>query len=181
MNELEIAAYLDRRLTSVERERVESHLADCAECREEMIESHKLLRRARRPRVLFLIGVAAAAAVVTLLIGPGLLRQSSMTADSLVRDDGAPSAIVAHGPIGEVPVASLRFVWAAVPGAATYRLTVAQVDGKPVWTGSGSDTAVPLPDSVSLTPGGRYVWVADALLGDGSSRSTGLREFLVVR
>jgi hypothetical protein len=181
MNEFEIAAYLDRRLSGPERERAESHLAGCAECRDEVAQAHQLLRRARRPKVLFIAGIAAAAAVAVLVIGPGLLRQSSITADSLIRGGAQASPVVAYGPIGEVPMTSLRFVWAAEPGATTYRLTVAQVDGTPVWTRSGSDTAVTLPDSISLTAGNRYVWVADALLTSGGSRSTGLREFLPVR
>jgi len=181
MNELEIAAYLDRRLSGVERERVESHLAGCAECREELVETHKLLRRARRPRVLFIMGAAAAAAALTLLVGPGLLQRPTVTADSLLRHDDSPATLVAHGPLGEVRPGPLRFVWASEPRATTYRLTVAQADGQPVWTRSGSDTAVALPDSVSLTPGGRYLWVADALLDDGGSRSTGLREFVVAQ
>jgi hypothetical protein len=181
MNELEIAAYLDRRLSGAERERAESHLAGCPECRTEVIEADRLLRRMRRPRVFLIMGMAAAAAAVILLVGPGLLRHRAVTPDSLVRDGGQTPPIVAYGPIGEVASAPLRFVWAAEPGATTYRLTIAKADGNPVWSHSGGDTVVALPDSVVLTPGIRYLWVTDALLEGGSSRSTGLREFVVVR
>jgi hypothetical protein len=38
-----------------------------------------------------------------------------------------------------------------------------------------------LPASVTLRAGDRYFWVADAILEDGSSRSTGLREFIPIQ
>jgi hypothetical protein len=78
-------------------------------------------------------------------------------------------------------VTSLRFVWGAVPGVATYRLTVSGADGAPVWSGSLPDTALALPDSVTLLVDQRYFWVVDALLDDGATRSTGLHEFRPVR
>ena len=62
-------------------------------------------------------------------------------------------------------------------GAVTYRLTVTRGDGAAVWSYSGVDTVAALPDSIVLRPGQRYLWVADALLSDGTTRSTGLREF----
>jgi hypothetical protein len=71
----------------------------------------------------------------------------------------------------------VRFTWASVPSALTYRLSVTNADGAPVWTLSGVDTSALMPDSV-LAPGGRrYVWSVDALLSDGTERSSGLREF----
>jgi hypothetical protein len=72
----------------------------------------------------------------------------------------------------------LRFVWASAPNAISYRLTLTDANGSTIWTNSGLDTVVALPDSVLLTVGARYFWVADALVSDGQSRSTELREFV---
>ena len=173
MNELEMAAYVDRRLDPAGRERVEGHLAECASCRHEALEVRGLLRRAARPRRL-LIGASllAAAAALVLFVRP--------TPDP-VRDGGSSSVLTAYGPTGEAALVSLRFVWGAVPGAVTYRLTVSHADGAPVWSGSVPDTAMALPDSVTLRVDQRYFWVTDALLHDGSTRSTGLHEFRPVR
>lgn len=179
MNELEIAAYLDRRLAPADRERVESHLAGCPECRDELVETRKLLGKTGRPRTLLILGMTAAAAALALLVGPGILPRPAIHADSLIRDGVSGSIIVAHGPMGEVPTDRIRFVWAREARATSYRLTLARADGTPIWTRSGGDTAVALPDSLRLTAGTRYLWVADALLADGGSRSTGLREFVV--
>ena len=56
-------------------------------------------------------------------------------------------------------------------------MTVSGGNGIPVWSGSVADTMFVLPDSISLGVDQRYVWIVDALLADGSARSTGLHEF----
>lgn len=174
MRDVEMAAYLDRRLSGPERARVEAHLAECAECRLEAREVRGLLDRSTRPRRLLVgAGLLAAAAMLVLFIRP-------VDIDPL-RGGGSPSALTAYGPTGDAPLASLRFVWAAAPGATAYRLTISGGNGVPVWSGSVADTVFALPDSVALGPDQRYVWIADALLGDGSSRSTGLHDFRPVR
>jgi len=63
----------------------------------------------------------------------------------------------------------------------TYRFTVTGSDGVAVWFRSGTDTVITLPDSIVLRPGQTYLWVADALLADGATRSTGMREFVPAR
>lgn len=174
IGEFEMATYLDRRLGAADRDRVEGHLAGCAECRQEMIQVQGLLGRSGRPRRLLLgAGLLAAAAALILIVLPASVGP--------VRSGGAPSILTAYGPTGDVPLSSLRFVWGAAPGVATYRLTVSGVDGVPLWSGSVADTVMALPDSVRLQADQRYVWFADALLGDGSTRSTGLHEFRPVR
>lgn len=174
MNEFEMAAYVDRRLGPADRERVEGHLAECANCRHEVLEVRGMLRRAARPRRLIIgASLLAAAAALVLIVQPATRNP--------VRDGGASPVLTAYGPTGEAALASLRFVWGAVPGVATYRLTVTGADGAPVWSGSVADTAMALPDSIMLRVDQRYFWVADALLDDGSTRSTGLHEFRLVR
>jgi hypothetical protein len=118
------------------------------------------------------------AAIVFLIARPD---PASIDQRSLMRNDGAAPSLVAHGPIGAAHRVGLRFVWSAAPGAESYRLTVGRSDAQTVWSESGTDTVATLPDSVVLRPSERYYWVADALLSDGTTRSTGLREFGVSR
>ena len=180
MRDVELAAYLDRRLSGADRERAEAHLADCVECREELTQSYLLLRRVRRPRRLAIGGLAAAtAATLLLVLRPGIMPWGSPADDSPLRADGDGAAIVAYGPIGETPASPVHFVWGAQLKTTTYRLTVTRTDGTTVWSRSTADTSMVLPDSIALRAGERYYWVADALLDDGATRSTGLREFRV--
>jgi hypothetical protein len=93
---------------------------------------------------------------------------------------GAPSLpLTAYQPLGELRTADRRFVWGSLKNVLSYRLTITRRDGGIVWIHSGADTVVTLPDSVSLRRTEVYYWVADALLSDGGSRSTGLHEFAV--
>jgi anti-sigma factor RsiW len=179
MTEAEIAAYIDGTLSGPSRERAEAHLASCVECRYDLVESQKVLRGMRRPRKAVIVGTLAAAAVATFLIA----RPSAtpVEREPVVRSDGVAVLLRAYGPIGPTARAGLRFVWAEAPGAQSYRLTVSRENGVGVWSSSGTDTVATLPDSVTLNPSERYFWVSDALLSDGATRSTGLREFGVAR
>jgi hypothetical protein len=178
VTDIEIAAYLDRSLGAPQRDRVEDHLASCQDCREHLLETKALVERVRRPRKLLVGGaLAAAAALVVVIVRPNPVA----TDRAIMRNDGATVPVVAYGPIGTATRPGLRFVWSAIPGAESYRLTVSGEDLRTVWSSSGIDTLAALPDSVALRPNERYHWVADVLLSDGSTRSTGLREFTVVR
>jgi putative zinc finger protein len=178
VTDTEIAAYLDRTLGAIERDRVEDHLAACQDCRQHLLETKELLERVRRPRKLLVGGAMAAAAALVFII---VRSNPGATDRAVMRNDGIVVPMVAYGPMGTAPRAGLRFVWSAVPGAESYRLTVSGEDARTVWSSSGTDTLSALPDSVVLRPNERYHWVADALLSDGSTRSTGLREFDLAR
>jgi hypothetical protein len=180
VNELELAGYLDGGLIPSERDRIEAHLADCATCRRDVLESRVLLRRVRlRRRVM--VGGAAAAAAIILLAMPLMRGEPLLDRTDVTRADPAPSALVSYGPTGETRIGAVRFIWGGVRDAVTYRLSVTRSDGTSIFTLSGADTAVALPPSIALIPGERYFWTADALLSDGTTRTTGLREFAAVR
>lgn len=178
MNDLDLSAYIDDRLPAAQRDLVEAHLAECAACRENMLSSRRLIRASRRPRRnLIAVGALIAAGVVTFMILPALPDGASRGA-STMRDAGDTPALVAYGPSGETPPAKpLRASWAPAPGATLYRFTLATADGAPIWNASVTDTSLAIPDSVTLRNDTRYVWMVDALLGTGATRSTGLREF----
>lgn len=177
LSDARLAAFLDRGLTPAERASVEEHLSRCAACRAHVVASQELLSEVRRPWRSRVGGsLIAAAAVVLLAVGLTARGGSRVAPDPVVRG-GADARLIAYGPTGETSARALRFVWGATPGAVTYRLSVTRADGAAVWSHSGADTSVALPDSVVLARNRHYFWMADALLGDGSSRSTGVRRF----
>lgn len=181
MNDLQIAAYIDRGLSGAERDEIEAHLAECAECRRHVLDTDELMQRVRRPKRLVIGSALVAAAAVIIVAVPSLRRSDAAQENPLYRDAPGSSSLIAYGPTGESRVGSLRFVWSPAHGAMSYRLTVSRADGATVWTQSGRDTVAALPASVTLRAGDRYFWVSDALLADGGSRSTGLREFIPTR
>lgn len=179
LTDTEAAAYLDRGLPLAGRDRVEEHLASCPDCRAQLIAAKNILTHERGPRRSLLFGsaVVAAAAALIFLIRPATHEVEHLATAPLMRGSMETARLIAYGPMGETHAQALRFVWSAAPGAATYRVSVTRGDGAAVWSQGSTDTSVALPDSVALRTNQRYFWVADALLGDGSTRSTGLREF----
>jgi hypothetical protein len=175
LTNIEMARYLDRKLSSDERDRVEAHLASCANCRELTLGSQRVLRKVQRPRRLIAVGALAAAAAVLIVIGrlepetPDVARERAPVANT--------TSLIVYGPTGSTSIANLRFAWGAAENVESYRLSLTTADGAEVWSHSGLDTTAVPPSSVSLRPAGNYFWVVDAVLKDGTTRSTGLREF----
>jgi len=184
----EVAAYLDNTLSEAECARVKPHLADCDVCREEIVSVSKLLERAPRSRRRFiaLSTLAAAAALVVFLVRPSIDSESSGRGP--LRGGNAPSAteevsgFQAVAPIGRQTMsAGIVFVWhRALPGA-TYRFTLTDDRGGKIWVGSTNDTTLAIPNDASLLKNGSYHWYVDVLQPDGSSATTGITSFQVVR
>jgi hypothetical protein len=186
LRDIEIAAYLDRSLTALERDRIENHLAQCDDCRLHVVESQQLLAKSRRPRRVLVGGsllaaAAAAAAVVVLLAKPDLDLSGHSDTSRVTRGLNASTPLVVYSPVGSVKSSSPRFVWASAPGAISYRLTLTGGDASPVWSQTGVDTIAALPETVKLLPESRYLWIVDAIISDGTIRSTGSREFRLSR
>ena len=178
ITDLEIATYLDRRLPPEQLDRVEAHLAACPDCREELLATRGMVRRVQRPRKLAAAAALAATTAIVLLL-PVLVPRDVPAPQPQLRSRVQPSPLIAYGPLGETGTRLPTFVWAAVPGAASYRLTVTGEGGESVWSDNGADTLRTLPDSVVLHSGASYWWVADALIMNGTTRSTGLRGFRI--
>jgi hypothetical protein len=182
LTDIEIAAYVDRNLPTADLDRVEDHLAGCAECRGHVLETKQLLRRVRKPRrVIAGASVAAAAAILLVfLTWPGNGPEQLTAPAATLRDGGSESRLLAYGPSGETARAGLQFVWGSAPNAASYRITLSRSDGNTLWSASSSDTVAVPPAGVGLHSGEHYFWIVDAIIKDGSTRSTGMREFEVV-
>lgn len=180
MMDTQIASYLDRRLSDDERERFESHLAECAECRTAVVESEKLLQRVRPRRGMKTAMALAAAAVVLVAVRLEVIHpRNPPVVPSTRSTDTANGGLIVHGPIGEVSNRGLHFVWSPIAWALSYRLVVTDAGGRPVWSTTGPDTTIALPADVSLRAGERYFWIVDGLDSNGITHSTGVREFRV--
>ena len=178
----EISAYLDRTLTAMERERVEAHLADCAECRREAIEVSRVRSTVGR-RSRWLIGppIAAAAAIAFLV----LLRSGENPGTGPVfREGGAEPAstvvVVSPTDTDAIRPHTLTLTWRSAGAGVSYRVSVTDQTGDVAWSASTSDTTARLPATVRLRST-RYHWYVDALLPDGRSITSGVHSFQVRR
>lgn len=167
-----MSGFLDRDLSREERERVELHLASCADCRAELVEIRRLQLLPRRGRwALVLVPTAAAAAI---LLAVSLLRPSAPPSDTRAPDPEASLAIIAPRPSAEIPPGPITFVWQSAGPDASYTVTLQEADGRVAWTSSVEDTVAVLPDSVAIGAGRSWYWFVDAMLPDGHARSSGV-------
>lgn len=182
----EVAAYLDGKVDQEERRRITAHLSDCAECRTELIEVRRILRRRRGFRPLWVAApvAAAAAVVVFVLLGTGIIELNGPSEEPLRSGPTTeiPAALVPRAPAERALVDpdSVTFIWRPADGA-TYRITLTDETGDVVWTQTTEDTIAPLPENLSLGAGRIYFWYVDALLADGHSLATPVRQFEVRR
>jgi hypothetical protein len=182
----DVSAYLDRTLSEGDRERVEAHLADCNECRQEVVDLYRLIRShsPQRHVVRWVIAAGVAATLAITLALPRGPERGPLGNPTEQIERGAPaeesSRLSAWAPAGPSPVDrdSLTISWGAAQGSGVqYRVTLSDADGRVLWTASTSDTILRPPPSLTL-PGGRtYYWYTDALLPDGRSLTTGVQEF----
>lgn len=184
----ELAAYLDRTLDARLLARFDAHLADCADCRADVIDVRALLEartglpvesqlaRGRRA-----VTWLAAAGILTIAFLP-LLRGGVRSRDQspVVRaPSSAPSRIETIAPLDKQVLSSVvAFTWRSVEGASTYRLTVTDSSGAAVFNAMTSDTSVTPPADVEIRRGASYLWYVDGLTTDGRTLSSGIHSFL---
>lgn len=187
----EVTAYVDAAVRPEDRPRIEAHLADCDRCRDEVVavrgtmvaeaESRPGFWRRSSVRV---AGLAAAAVLAGfLLFGPEML-----TTEDGIRTRGQEAADVAGagllatvGPEDGARLApgSVRFAWRSAGTGAVYELTLTNEIGDIVADTATSDTTLVIPAGGALLEGGVFFWFVDALRDDGSSVSSGARQFEV--
>jgi len=192
----EIASLLDHSLTVADRGSIEAHLDACAGCRAEVLAVARLAEsygssagltaprspgRSVRRRWLFGLGGAIAAGLAALLWfrsgfpNPGSAHQPVRAPD--FGEGRARLGIVAPSPDSLSPRAGLRLLWRG-SSATLYRVIVLTQSGEPLWTADTPDTAIVLPDSVTLLPGHIYFWQVEGI-GNGITASTGAHRLRV--
>jgi anti-sigma factor RsiW len=180
----EIADYLNGRLSSELRSTLESHLAECRTCRQQVVSARRLLDtyRLRRP---FLWAAPALAAAVLALVLFAPRKPWDAPDEEVLRGrqpgtaDVTPQiGIVAPRDGDSVSVGAVRFVWRSQAGQPLYRVTVTEGAGA-VWSTSTTDTSAAVPDSVLLDRSRTYRWYVDAAGADGRSLTSGVQRFVV--
>ena len=176
----EVVGYLAGTLTSAEREWVEFHLADCADCTSEIVSARRL-HQANRAPVRRLAAVAAAAAAVAGigLLGPELVHPGPAGTLSVRGAEPRPAVTVVLPADRAVLRAAPNVTWRTVPGATAYRILVSRPDGDSVWATTTSDTTIRGPEDVSRAGPGLYYWYVDVLLDDARSAAGLVHEFRI--
>lgn len=174
LDSTEVAAYVDGRLDEAARTRVEAHLAECDECRREVVTVRRVVATARRRPGWPVWVTLAAAAALLLVVWPRAADRGGPGAP-VVRDADPATAGVAVVTPDSVATVPLTFAWHPVPTATTYRVALTNPSGELIWSGATSDTVLAIPDSVALAAGRSYYYYVDALLADGTSITSGVR------
>ena len=182
----EIAAYADGEVAAAEKDRIQTHLADCSVCRAEMTELTDLLHAHGRRRrwTVAASGAAAAAVAAVLLIGGPFSREvpeesrGIRSPEMAAKREAVPTIpATAPAPDATVEQTELVFTWRSLGEGTLYRLTVTDEGGDPRWHGEMYDTTSLLPSDVVLERGRVYLWYIDALLTDGQTATTGVQRF----
>jgi hypothetical protein len=180
----DMAAYIDRTLPGEDRRRVDSHLASCDECRTEAIASQNAVSTAptgsgSRIRSWSLIGGAVAAAALIIVAGTTITR--TRNGRNLERDTNvAAAAVVIASPSDGRSLGPERVVaWHRLAENTSYRVTIANEGGQPIYTTTIRDTSVVIPPFVTLQTGGKYFWYVDAIRADGAIATSGLKSFTI--
>jgi hypothetical protein len=179
LDAMEVAAYVDGALAADVRQRVEAHLADCVECRDEVVDASRLAAQVvapKAPRWRLLIPVAAAAALLLMVRG-GSREDPLDHREAPVTTTVAPRGLTPVGPVDSVGL----LAWSSVPSSDAYRVRLFAGDGTVIWDGETRDTTIALPASVALESGRLYFWKVEAQTGFGRSAATELIEFSVRR
>jgi hypothetical protein len=180
----EIAAYLSDGLSAPDRATLETHLASCRLCRQEVVSARRLLKTGLlRSRWSMMVPAAAAAVLALALLSRGVFwppaeREAVRGGGAADEIETAPS-IQVLSPADEETIAGpgVLFVWAGQPGRPLYRLTLTDGSGHALWIRDTADTTTALPAAVTLARGHTYFWYVDALDAAGRSLTTGTRTF----
>jgi hypothetical protein len=176
------AWYLDRVLSPPEQAAIEAHLADCPECREEVVALRRLPSFEARARWLVRTGVAAglAAAAVALLMVRGGVEPRPGPSTHREPEQGATTSLVPISPVGRVnPPVTLA--WSPIRNGALYRVTLFDAEGMVLYRRDVTDSTLPLPDSIKLLAGRSYFWKVESDTGWSRWVGSRLAEFSVAR
>jgi len=156
-----LAAFVDRALPLAERAAIESHLADCDDCRAGVIAAVRFARPRVAVRRWYLPAAAAAAVLLVTAIGheraPMITREPPMR-EPVITTTEAPVALAPRGAVSR-PV---RLVWTPVAFADRYRVTLFDDAGRAVYETQTRDTSTVVPDSIHLEPRQSYFWKMEA-------------------
>lgn len=157
---------VEREGSDEERLRTLDQQLSSAEGRRELELVWAAARVARPRRRLPPVWLAAASALLMVGVAGAWLATRETAQEE--RGDGSPITLLA--PLGTHDGhAAPRFMWRTVPDAERYTLVVVDTAGSEVFAAETGDTAMTLPDTVRLEPGGAYLWWVQAKTRYGAS------------
>jgi|tagenome__1003787_1003787.scaffolds.fasta_scaffold20922382_2 hypothetical protein len=182
----DIAAYLNRSLSSAAHSDLEAHLASCRSCRREVISARRLVQAASlRSRWPMIVPAAVAALLALTLAGRAVLvptvHHTGVRGPAAAASTEKVPTIPAFSPLESqsVPAGTVRFTWGGQLDRPLFRLTLTDGSGKALWVRDTGDTTLAVPADVALAPGRTYFWYVDALDANGEALTTGTRRFVI--
>ena len=133
--------------------------------------------------ILLPAGLVAAAAIAFVVLNvnrvdrDGSAERVRTPAASFPIDASARISVLSPADGDTIRLGRPALLWSAVAGEPTYRLTLTDRSGQPLWTNTTSDTSLTLPALVTLQASTTYFWYVDALRADGRAASTGVHSF----
>ncbi len=127
-------------------------------------------------RTLLPFGMAAAAILVAIGVQDGV---SNTPLKPIIDTEQRSSRVELVGPKGIISGTPETFSWKAVPGAASYHVTLMEVDKTVVWESTSAASPVTLPAAVrqKALPGKRLIWTVDAMDLSGKAIASGSQDF----
>jgi anti-sigma factor RsiW len=174
----DLAGFVDGLLPAADRARIESHVADCDECRAEIVAVARLVAKPARRRVWYIpaAAVAAAAALMLVMLRPAPDdRRAPVTREPMISATVAPSALAPRG----VTSAAKTLVWTSVPHADVYRITLFDDAGRSLWETQTADTVAAIPATIPLLAHASYFWKVEAQTGWNRWVASDLIEFSI--
>ena len=173
-----LAAFVEDTLPVAERAAIEWHLADCDDCRANVIAAVRFARPRVSVRRWYLPAAAAAAVLLATAIGrerASLVTREPVMREPVISTTEAPVALAPRGLVSR-PV---RLVWTTVAFADRYRVTLFDDAGRAVYETQTRDTSAVVPDSIHLELRQPYFWKMEAQTGWNRWVASELIEFSV--
>lgn len=204
LTEFDIASLLDGTLTQDQQNAMEAHLAACPQCAEEVASAYRMLTVVRKttvpevdvasldralklsaqkvdPSRTFFRKPVRYAIAAALVLGVGIAGYFKLRQPQGSQFRGEPSvhSIEIISPLNHQVVSArqLQFRWSGIHTALQYRLSVYSDDGLLLWKGETMESMLSTPDSVVFESGKIYLWKIEAILPDGTTRSSELHTF----
>ena len=207
LTETDIALYVEDKVSTEGRQRMEDHMADCPACVEQVSALVRLYEIDERETPLRIDGATYREAERLGVRNERFPLFSLMFASRPLRLALAGIAVVAVGltyyfststvePVrfrsvererprfmmqpadGEtLPAVQQLFRWSSIPHAMTYRFTLSELNGRTLWTSTVSDTFVTVPSSIAIQKGNQYLWRVEVVFRDNTRYSSPIYAF----
>ena len=127
-------------------------------------------------RPVVLAPAMAAMAIVLVLVGIRVRQNPTPGSYGAIERSQAVEML---SPKGELTAPPDVLRWAAVTGAASYKIRILEIDRNVIWEATSTTTSTPVPASVQkrALPGKRLIWTVEAFNSKGENVANGRQDF----